>query len=120
MDQNLQTAAEVSSLGLDKQPASSPTGTPTGTPASGEKKVGPIIAILVIVLVLIIITLYLFASRINQPAIPDDTTPTSDAAVPTDLSATVQVQPITGTATDVSSLQNDLNNSTKGLDGQNF
>ena len=85
---------------------------------NGEKKVGPIIAVLVIILVLIISALALFASRINQPTIPDDTTATIPAT--TDQSAAAQVEPVTSTSTDVNSLQNDLDSSTKGLDSQNF
>ena len=76
-----------------------------------EKKVGPIIATLVIVLILLIAALYLFASRITQPIIPDDS-PDADT-VPT-------VQPVTSTSTDLHALQNDLNASTNGLGGQNF
>src|SRR5690242_16756626 len=82
-------------------------------PANGQKKVGPIIATLVIVLILIIAALYLFASRINQPSLPSDTS--TDSA-----SASQSVQPVTGTSDDPHSLQNDLNNSTTGLDKQNF
>ena len=88
-----------------------------------EKKVGPIIATLVIVLILIIAALYLFASRINQPAIPDDNSVAAgnlDGTVGTVATATAYVKPTTGTSTDVGSLQNDLNNATKGLDNQNF
>jgi hypothetical protein len=71
-----------------------------------EKKVGPIVATLIIVLVLIIVALYLFAARVNQPAIPTDTT---------DATSTVS----TGDS-DLDALQNDLNTSTSGLDNQNF
>ena len=92
---------------------------------NGEKKVGPIIATLVIVLILIIAALYLFASRIDQPAIPDDNAVSAGnldgaAIVNNDSQAPAAVQPTTGTSTDIQSLQNDLNNSTNGLDGQNF
>lgn len=83
------------------------------TQTGQEKKVGPIIAILVIVLVLIIAALYIFASKINQSAIPTDNSAdqtVSDGSVPA----------VTGSADDVNSLQNDLNVSTQGLDNQNF
>ena len=94
---------------------------PTAHISSGDKKVGPIIATLVIVLILIIAALYLFAARINQPAIPtDDSTATSDEA-PADSSAAEQSVPaVTGTSTDTASLKSDLNASTAGLDNQNF
>jgi len=71
----------------------------------GNKKVGPTIAILLIVLVLIIAALYIFAARMNQPAIPTDNSVPAAAAANTN---------------DVSSLSNDLNASTNGLDNQNF
>lgn len=81
---------------------------------SGEKKVGPIVATLIIVLVLIIAALYLFASKINQPAIP------TDAAMNDTSDQTASVQAITNTSTDVQDLQNDLNAADVGLDAQNF
>ena len=112
MDPNLQTAATVSSLGLDKQSASgmnNGSGSPTASDSKGHKKVGPIIAALVITLVLIIAALYIFASSLNQQAVPTD-----------DVTAAASVQPITNNSTDVQSLQNDLDNSTTGLDNQNF
>ncbi len=74
---------------------------------NGEKKVGPIVATLIIVLVLIIAALYLFASKVNQPAIPTDATVAGQNAAP-------------NTPADISSLQSDLNNATNGLDKQNF
>ncbi|MDE1975113.1 MAG: hypothetical protein KGI49_01210 [Patescibacteria group bacterium] len=78
---------------------------------NGEKKVGPIIATLVIVLVLIIAALYIFASHVTAPVLPDDGTAASQvASVPT----------VTSTSTDIRSIQNDLNNATNGLNGQNF
>lgn len=83
---------------------------------NGQKKVGPIVATLVIVLILIMAALYLFASRINQQAIPMDTTTTVDNSAPTQT----PVPTITSTASDPASLQRDLNASTQGLDSQNF
>ena len=110
---------------MNNQPIIPPADSPS--PAKGpnvDKKVGPIIATLVIVLILIIAALYLFASRINQPAIPDDNDVTAgdlDGKVATTTAAsTTTVQPVTNTSTDVKSLQSDLNDSTKGLDNQNF
>ena len=87
---------------------------------NGHKKVGPIIATLVIVLILIIAALYLFASRINQQSNPIDDSGTAVVEnVPT-TATTTSISPVTGTATDATSLQNDLNSATKGLDSQNF
>jgi hypothetical protein len=83
---------------------------------NGHKKVGPIIATLVIVLILIVAALYLFASRINQQAIPDDTTSSANS-VPAPIQS---VAPVTGNSTDPASLQSDLDASTQGLDSQNF
>ena len=78
------------------------------TPAKqpSEKKVGPIVATLIIVLVLIIAALYVFASKVKEPAIPTDSS---------DATSTVS----TGSP-DLNSLQSDLNNSTSNLDKQNF
>jgi hypothetical protein len=71
-----------------------------------EKKVGPIVATLIIVLVLIIAALYLFASKVSQSTIPTDTM---------DATSTVS----TGSP-DLDALQSDLNDSTSGLDNENF
>lgn len=73
-----------------------------------EKKVGPIVATLIIVLVLIIAALYVFASKVNQPAIPTDAS----------VGETSNVQP--NSPQDIQSLQDELNQSTDGLDNQNF
>ena len=75
------------------------------TKPSGEKKVGPIVATLIIVLVLIIAALYLFASKANQPAIPTDASMQAANA---------------STSIELNSLQKELDNSTAGLDKQNF
>ena len=88
-----------------------------------HKKVGPIIAILIIVLVLIIGALYLFASRINEEQPVNEQTVATDSTQPASNSSAESqqtVKPITNNADDISSLQNDLNDSTKGLDNQNF
>jgi len=74
---------------------------------NAEKKVGPIVATLIIVLVLIIAALYLFASKINQSAIPTDGSDATTTAA-------------TGASQDIQSLQNDVNGATSGLDKQNF
>lgn len=74
-----------------------------------EKKVGPIVATLIIVLVLIIAALYLFAAKVNQPAIPTDAT----------MNGSTTTAPA-NSPTDIQSLQNDLNGATTGLDKQNF
>ena len=81
-----------------------------------HKKVGPIISTLVIVLVLIIAALYIFASRLNQQTLPADAT--DDLSV--NATTTAVVQPITNKSTDVKSIQSDLDDSTKGLDQQDF
>ena len=83
---------------------------------NNHKKVGPIISTLVIVLVLIIAALYIFASRLNEQTLPSDAT--ND--ISEDSTTTAVVQPITSKATDVKSLQSDLDDSTKGLDQQSF
>ncbi|HEX7724217.1 MAG TPA: hypothetical protein VF438_00555 [Candidatus Paceibacterota bacterium] len=78
----------------------------TETTKVSEKKIGPIVATLIIVLVLIIAALYLFASKVKQSAIPTDT-----------LDATTTVS--TGHA-DLDDLRNELNDSTSGLEKENF
>ena len=79
------------------------------TQENGHKKVGPIVATLVIVLILIIGALYMFASHINQQALPGDSITST---------TTGTVVPVTNTADDVKSLQDDLNSSANGLNGQ--
>lgn len=87
-----------------------------------HKKVGPIVVTLVVVLVLVIVALYIFASKISQQNPLDMTN--ADGDVPTTTQsqpAAVQAVPtVTGTSTDVQSLQNDLNTSVNGVDNQNF
>jgi len=128
-DQPIMPPAMPSTMPTSMPPAVPPTPIVMppieGSAKNGDKKVGPIIATLVIVLILIIAALYLFASRINQPAIPDDNTVSAGnldgtAIVNNDSQAPAAVQPTTSTSTDIRSLQNDLNNSTNGLDNQNF
>jgi len=87
------------------------------TPSQSAKKVGPIVSTLVIVLILVIAALYLFASKVNKPAIPE----TNDASdVTASTTTTTGVQPITSTSDDPSDIMNDLNSSTNGVDQQNF
>lgn len=102
-----------------QQPAQTyqPSPVQTNQPVTSNKKVGPVVAILIIVLVLIIGALYLFASKIDQEQVPND----SSVAQSQDTVATPQtVQPITNNSDDLSSLEADLNDSTKGLDDQSF
>jgi len=73
-----------------------------------HKKSGPMIAGLAIILIIIIGALYMFAARSQAPVIP-----TEDAT-------TAEVQPVTNTSDDVSSLEADLNTSVDGIDSQNF
>jgi hypothetical protein len=95
---------------IQNQPQPSPV---PQAPNNVQKKVGPIIATLIIVLILIIAALYMFASRLNQQAVPTDDM--------TDLGTTTQtVQPITGKSDDINSIQTDLNASTNGVDQQNL
>ncbi len=97
---------------------------PTAIAGNGQKKVGPIIAILVIVLILIVAALYLFASRISQQSAPVDQTSasreTTNPNADQQSSANQSVQPVTNNSDDVNSIQADLNVSTNGLDSQNF
>lgn len=98
----------------NKQPSSQPyVSGPSSMPKTGgEKKVGPIVAALIIVLVLIIAALYVFASKINQPAIPLGNGEPS--------AAVDAVKPVSGNSTDVKSLEADLDVSTSGLSDQNY
>jgi len=65
-----------------------------GMNGNGHKKVGPIIATLVIVLILIISALYLFASRLNEQAVPtDDTTADTSTEEIATTSSSVQRSP---------------------------
>jgi|GEM_PF-3874119 len=85
--------------------------TQTMTPPLMEttnKKSGAMIAGLVVILIIIIGSLYMFASRSQAPVIPTEET------------ANTEVQPVTNTSDDVSSLETDLDTSVSGLDSQNF
>jgi hypothetical protein len=105
MDQNQKTATVSDNQGANQDQANPNDHNNT------EKKVGPIIASLIIILILLITALYVFASRISQPVTPNDG-PSTDAVT--------AVPPIAGTSTDLQSIQNDLNASTKGLNSANF
>lgn len=80
-----------------------------------HKKVGPIIAILIIVLVLIFAALYLFATKLNQPALPTDGSSTADT-----IQQDETVSSINNSSDDTSSIQLDLKASVNGVDSQNF
>ena len=80
---------------------------------NNNKKIGPIISTTIIVLVLTGAALYVFASKLNERArvVEQNSLETVDSSTP------VKSQPST-TKTDIKALQNDLNNATKGLEGQ--
>ena len=82
--------------------------TPPPVMETPHKKSGPMIAGLAIILIIIIGALYMFAARSQAPVIP------------TEEETNTEVQPVTSTADDVSSLEADLNVSVDGLDAQNF
>ncbi len=96
-----------------------PVTTPTRSNTS-SKKVGPIIAIFVVVIIVIAAILYFIGANSNKQIIP----PADNSPVATQQAdvnrATTSVQPITNSTDDIQSLQNDLNNSTTGIDSQNF
>lgn len=88
----------------------------TNPVVSGDhKKVGPIIAGSIIVLIVIIAAIYIFASQTGQSGQPTNPESSTNPAA-----AVESVKPITNTSDDTSSLQNDLNQSTSGLDNQNI
>lgn len=70
-------------------------------PKVSEKKIGPIVASLVIVLVLVIVALYLFASKVKPSTLPTDSTPSTGSP-------------------ELDAFQSDLDNSTNGLEEENF
>ena len=107
----------------NQQPMNSPIAPMPSMPQApaphAHKKVGPIIGTLVIILILVIAALYIFASHVNQQALPTDAS--TQGASASQASADQQsVQPVTNKADDVQSLQADLNASTNGVDNQNF
>lgn len=84
--------------------------------AGESKKVGPIIAILIIVFILIIAALYVFASRLNQVATPNNTMMNKQNSMMYEAS----VKAVTNTSDEPSDLQKDLDRSDDGLDQNNF
>lgn len=106
MDQNNQVPVS--------NPAPAPATNPapmTVTPPQSERKVGPIVASLIIVIIIIIAALYLFASKVNQPAPVEN----SLATQPTPAAAANAATP-----DDLSGLEAELNATTDGLNEQNF
>jgi uncharacterized protein HemX len=86
---------------------------------TSNKKVGPIMIVLVVVLAVIIVTLYLFASRLNEPNLPQNNNIGMNNTINENVTDQV-VAPITDKADDIQSLEADLNKSIDGLDTQNF
>lgn len=85
-----------------------------------SKRVGPIIVALIIVLLLVIAALYIFASRIEQQTVPTSDTATAANTVNENQATIKMVTPVTNTADDLNSLQNDLDASMEGVDVQAF
>jgi len=73
---------------------------------NSQKKFGPIISTLVIILIVIIAALYLFASKSDKEPIPSAEEETAAGTVET----------VSGSSTEPSDLQNDLNNAVQGLE----
>jgi len=104
---------------LAKEPILTPN-SPSTTSQKTPKKVGPIIATFIVIVIVIAAILYFMGSNSNKQA-PMPTINSALATQQADVSqASTSVQPITNTADDVQSLQDDLNNSTAGIDSQNF
>lgn len=125
MDPNLQTAANIG--GMNNEPNNNPyvSPTPVSAPPSNNnshKKAWPMIAILVVVLVLVVAALYLFASGSNdQAVVPEgDGGAIAEEQGGTVAGETQSVQPVTNTADDTQSLEQDLNSAIEGLETQNF
>lgn len=96
------------------------------TPSTAEKpkKIGPIITILIIILIIVIVALYSLASRVSVTNTSLDTSAVIDnqmmsSASPTPV-APKDITPVTNTADDLKSLQNDLDTSISGIDTQNI
>ncbi len=120
-------------LNMNVAPSPFAPATPTPSKDNGgtnHKKVGPTIVIFIIIVTIIFLATYLFASNSNkQQQIPTNDSSiaakgsvnASQAAIGSQVDQSGQtVQPITNTGDDLQSLQNDLNNSTTGVDNQNF
>jgi len=75
-----------------------------------SNKTKPMILLITGILVLIIAVLYIFASKTPSSPLPSE-----------NITETAQeVQKVTNTSDDVSSIEADLNTSVTGLDAQNF
>ncbi|MCX6719143.1 MAG: hypothetical protein NTZ38_02080 [Candidatus Taylorbacteria bacterium] len=85
-----------------------------------NKKVGPIVAILVIVVIVVIVVVYLLVSRVNKQSMPNDLDIAAASINHQSTTASPLVKPITNTADDIQSLQNDLNKATEGVGSQRF
>lgn len=80
-------------------------------PSNMQNKSKPTIAILAVVLIIIIAALYIFASKTDNSAIPQEMS---------DNTVVSEIQPVTKTSDDISSIGTDLNMSVDGLDQQSF
>ncbi len=128
MDPSLQTAANIG--GMNNEPNNNPYVPPVSTlvPTDGNgshKKAWPMITILIVVLVLVVAALYLFASGSNDQATLEGTDNTiAEGQVDEQGGAVTEepqsVQPVTNTADDTQSLEQDLNSAIEGLETQNF
>ncbi|MFA6295283.1 MAG: hypothetical protein WC666_02565 [Candidatus Paceibacterota bacterium] len=111
---------------VNSAPAYNNQPSPVTSPAtniSKPKKVGPIIVALIVVLILVIVALYTFASSINKETVPVYDTSAINVPANENQAAVVTpevVTPVTNTADDLQSLQNDLDASIKGVDSQTF
>ena len=120
MDQQNNTDIKDLPILVETPPVTPPSTTPTITAPTSSNKVGPIIAIFVVVIIIIAVILYFVGSNSNKQ-VPPPAVNTSVATQQADVNqAASSVQPITNSADDIQSLQNDLNNSTAGVDNQNF
>ena len=120
MDQQNNTDIKDLPILVETPPVTPPSTTPTITAPTSSNKVGPIIAIFVVVIIIIAVILYFVGSNSNKQ-VPPPAVNTSVATQQADVNqAASSVQPITNSADDIQSLQNDLNNSTTGIDSQNF
>ncbi|GEM_PF-497665 len=122
--------AQPTNLPTQQPVANIPTGSANNLGSgNSHKKVGPIVATLVVILVIIIAAIYIFASKVNKQPLPNDnqtvgTVQNSQPIAPQTnqpvSASTDSVAPINNSADDLQSLQNDLNNSTVGVDAQNI
>lgn len=100
--------------------------TPTPMPAPANRKpIGPIMAIMVIILALVIGGMYLYASYLGkqQSPIEQNNIDTNYGGMMSQENNTAnapEVAPINNSSDDPQALQDDLNQATNGLDGQNF